>query len=99
MVAARGKVPLALPLIRQSLEGSILLRRALAKVGHFSIGIDNVLEVTPIPGQKTVRMLQRLAGKPKILNTVSVLSASGANLGSQAAEYVAGYRIHCDERF
>ena len=44
-------------------------------------------------------MLQRLAGKPKILNTVSVLSASGANLGSQAAEYVAGYRIHCDERF
>ncbi|MGA7870370.1 MAG: hypothetical protein WCA22_05665 [Candidatus Binatus sp.] len=44
-------------------------------------------------------MLQRLAGKPKILNTVSVLSASGADLGRQAADYVAGYPIHCDERF
>ena len=39
--AARGKVPLALPLLREQPGGSILLRRSAAKVGQNSTGVDN----------------------------------------------------------
>ena len=38
--AARGKLPLALPLIRQRPGGSVLLRRPTAKVGQHSTGVD-----------------------------------------------------------
>jgi len=44
-------------------------------------------------------MLHRLARKPEILNTVTVLPASGADLGRQTAEYVTSDRIYDDERF
>jgi len=40
-----------------------------------------------------------LARKPKILNTVAVLPASGADLGRQTAEYIASDRVYDDERF
>ncbi len=63
------------------------------------IEAGNILEVTPIPCQKTVSMLYRLAGKPEILNPVVVLPAGGADLGRQTTEYIASDRIHDEERF
>ncbi|HEY6420381.1 MAG TPA: hypothetical protein VIX59_15400 [Candidatus Binataceae bacterium] len=44
-------------------------------------------------------MLQRLACKPEVLNTVAVLPASSSDLGSQTAEYVASDSINDDQRF
>ena len=45
-------------------------------------------------------MLQRLAGKPKILNTLAVRSAGGADLGRQTGEYIAvTARIYDDAWF
>lgn len=43
-------------------------------------------------------MLHSLAGKPEILNTVAVLSAGGADLGCQTAEYIASDTIYNDKR-
>src|SRR5215472_3582573 len=39
--AARGKIPLALPLFRRRRRGSVLRRRPTRKVGQHSIGVDS----------------------------------------------------------
>jgi hypothetical protein len=62
------------------------------------IEAGDILEVAPIPGQKLVRVLHGLAGKPEILNSVAVLPSGGADLGGQAAEYVARDAVYSDER-
>jgi hypothetical protein len=43
-------------------------RSADCQLVQHEIEAGNVLKVTPIPRQKTVRMLRRLASKPEILN-------------------------------
>src|SRR5271163_2251278 len=76
MVAARGKVPLALPLIRQSLEGAILLRRALAKVGHFSIGIDNASKSHRAAGNQDIGRVELIA-IPLVFNMLAEMPTAG----------------------
>ncbi len=44
-------------------------------------------------------MLHRLACKPEILNTVTLLPAGGADLGRETFEYIARHCIYDEKRF
>src|ERR1017187_7345457 len=51
-----------------------------------------------VTGQQATIMLQGLAGKPEVLNAVTMLPSGGLNLGGKAAENASGRAVDVEER-